>query len=76
MTADRVADDLSEEHGKGNLILEIRNRWRLALSLLSHLHLALVSLQMMRRFSTSTQRRTRVKVLGVVIPSPVVVAME
>jgi len=32
--------------------------------------------QMMRRFSTITQRRTRVKVLGVVMPSPVVVAIE
>ncbi len=33
-------------------------------------------LQIIRRFSTRTQRRMRVKVLGVVMPSPVVVAME
>lgn len=32
--------------------------------------------QMMLRLSTSVQRRKRVKVRGVVIPSPVVVAIE
>ena len=36
----------------------------------------IVASQIMRRFSTITQRRTRVKVFGVVIPSPVVVATE
>lgn len=41
-----------------------------------HRELAEGSDQMMLRLSTSVQRRKRVKVRGVVMPSPVVVAME
>ena len=78
MAADRMADDLGGNHliDYGLLNIDDSRSAPALIDLSCVLSLVVLSLQMILRFSTRTQRRTRVKVLGVVMPSPVVVAME